>query len=74
MHIAFQPLFINAFAMAIARQRFPPERRVYGLAAATGFYAAQTGLMQTFEPYADHNGANMHLISSEAGMVAGSCR
>lgn len=35
LHIAFQPLFINAFAMAIAPEPVPPhvQRRVYGLCA-----------------------------------------
>ena len=40
LHIAFQPLFINAFAMAIAPSPVPKwqARKVYGLAAlATGF-------------------------------------
>ena len=40
LHIAFQPLFINAFAMAIAPSPVPKwqARRVYGLASlATGF-------------------------------------
>lgn len=35
LHIAFQPLFINAFAMAIAPEPVPPhvQSRVYGLCA-----------------------------------------
>jgi len=53
LHIAFQPLFINAFAMAIAPSRVPEwqQRSVYGLAAlATGFMLLKLVPMEAFGP------------------------
>ena len=53
LHIAFQPLFINAFAMAIAPFPVPKwqRRRVYGIAAlATGFMLLKLVPLQAFGP------------------------
>jgi hypothetical protein len=53
LHIAFQPLFINAFAMAIAPAPVPKQQRqrVYGLAVlATGFMLLKLVPLQAFGP------------------------